>query len=212
MAMHVRTSIMIAAWSDDGTSVLLQINDSGPEGGGAESYRLLSAKAPTDMMTVLSSNFSNGAQENQTISAKARQAALTALVAALKAKGFSGVSSDGQNLFLPSPAKGTPVVVETAAKGGAQRDAVAKLRIVLEGSSVRIEAAGRPVASVRCLRAPYNEEKSYHTEAVLSPTGKLLVLISSSTALGIDALCGLFASPSGQPAELRAIELPGAPH
>ena len=206
VAMHVRTSIAIAAWSDDGASVLLRIDDGGPEGGGALRYRLLSAGAPTDATTTVSSNFSDGSREVETVSAESRRSALAALVTTLEAKGFRGVSTDGRTLRLPPPADGTPVVVEAAVNGAAKHGSTTGLRVVVEGAEVRVESAGRTIARTRCLSAPYEAEKSYRTTAILSPSGRLMVVISSSAVLGIDSVCGTFASSSGRPAELRPVE------
>jgi len=92
MAMSIRSSTSVLAWSKDGDAALLAVDEDGPEGGGSLRYVLISAGEPTRTEALVSSDFSPGGPSRpQRVSEAACREAVTALGKAMGGR-FDGVA------------------------------------------------------------------------------------------------------------------------
>jgi len=97
-AMSMRTHFTPLALSEDGRSILIRADISGPEGGGAHDYEIWSASAPHRVRVSVSSDLSTGGGHHpETISAATCAQNLKGLEAELKKRNFKGVSVHGDH-------------------------------------------------------------------------------------------------------------------
>jgi hypothetical protein len=92
-AMSIRSSEFLLAWSQDGRAFLINRSEDGPEGGGAESYRIVCPAEKLDEEFRVTSTFSPGdGSRPERVSVPACQQALGELNRLLQAHRFQDVA------------------------------------------------------------------------------------------------------------------------
>lgn len=176
--MHIRTNVEILAFSQDGAAALLEKGEFGPEGGGALSYVLVSAKAAHRLEVTVSSDFSPGdGSRPQRVDVKTCQSALRRLGKVLAEAGVAGVVTHPERcskrgrLVEVSPKKKEEV--EASCFRGDADLRLGGLVLRATGTDLVLERDGAPTVVLN--RAALRGKGKLG--AVLSPSRRLLVVL-----------------------------------
>ena len=165
LAMSIRYGASVVAWSADGRSALVQLDASGPEGGGSLSYSVMCKGGSVAVM--LQSDFSpDGSSRPEKITEPVCRAELAKLERELKARGFDSVT-----VALDDCKRRTGMV--NVGAGG--RAAARSLKQSRRGETLIITEEGRVVL----------EANVAGTElAVISPNGRGAVIFGGGQIFG----------------------------
>jgi hypothetical protein len=203
-AMHITRSVGLAAFSNDGKSVLLHVSEHGPEGGGKQAYRLLSVEHRDGADEfVESSDFSPGnGSTPQVITRPACEAMADRLKARLEKAGMSRMKvdrarCDGKNNSGAVQRVGEDDKSHFRAEGkelalNGFRLAVSAGKLVLKG----------PGGSAQLM--DLKPEELDNVTAVMGPHGALLLLFQRG-AYGDQELAGAFHSASGNARDFQRL-------
>ena len=160
-AMHLRHSVQLFAWSNDGTTALIEDQVSGPEGGGITAFTLFCGDDP--VTAVLTSNLSTGGgRKVERVSRADCREHATALKTAADSAGFDTVAIDPAKCAAPDRVVSLvgKTVVTKALKEGWKTTKKGSALVVTGPAKARLEVEGGGVA-------------------IVSPTERAIVVLSA---------------------------------
>jgi hypothetical protein len=191
-AMNMRTHFTQLALSDDGRSIFVRADISGPEGGGTHDYEIWSAAAPHRVRVTVSSDLSQGGGEHpETITAATCAQNLKGLEAELKKRGFKGVT-----VHTDRCAKRNALVTvddKTTKELGAARFRAKGNKLVHEDLEVRFRSTEIGIYKAETKLCTLEQAKREAPAEIMVGGGKggQLVYVIETTSSGDQGLVGL---------------------
>jgi hypothetical protein len=158
--MHLRTSISVAAFSKDGTSVLLKITEDGPEGGSSTVWTVTDGSGASKAFG-LTNDLSDGASAHEHIGAADCKATAGALAKRLAAYGFDGVTIKPEACDKD---RGAVVTLSSPDRGEKAKVSVKARRVLVETRGARGDVG--------------EKREDVELDAIASKSGKLVVVLA----------------------------------
>lgn len=180
-AMRIRTNVRLLAWSTDGLSFLLEVNQGGPEGGGSLGYQVHDTRDGSARAFTISSDFSPGdGSTPQAIRAEQCRQTAAGLARSITSKGIKGV------IIRPDSCGGKRHMVLTTSEAATKRVSAGAF-VSQKGSAFRltrgeltVRVVGKRLMLWKGKRKPKSspeKDAEAEVEAYLAPGGEVVLAL-----------------------------------